>query len=263
MEEILGGIMMRRTKRICSLVTLIASLMFIACVAQAGTPVSPPFYDSFDSYTVGQHPDPYWQTLFNGTSAQVSDFTSAHWPRSDGKSLELKGSAGWARMEYIKLASLPDVLSYEATVYLGEGDIHVGFMWKDGPQGPMKDFFRFRNTGLITWEGVSGTNLGEWNPGDIYRVRADIDGPSQTADVYLFNVITGGWTYKLDVAALWPTSGDPHYILLDQFGISAGGLGAASSVYVDDVLIIPEPTTLLLLGLGGLALLRRKRGYGA
>jgi hypothetical protein len=270
--------MMKKTKRICSFATLVASLMFVAIVAQTGRAVpvvQVPFYDSFDKYELdGNKHQPPWQTLFDGKSAEVSNHTENFWPRSDGQSLRLEGYPCWARMEYVKLDSLPDILNYEATVHLEQvgNSIKVGFMWVDccyPNQGPMADCFNFSpqndQMGIISWSGKDDNTviLGEYQVGGVYHLRAEINAISETADVYAFDVISGDWWNALDVPA-WghtiPCDCPPYTVVLDQFGIAAGGMcvGTANSiVYVDDVLITPEPGTILLLGLGGLVLRRR------
>lgn len=43
------------------------------------------------------------------------------------------------------------------------------------------------------------------------------------------------------------------------FATNFGGVDAVGNYYIDNVQLTPEPTTIALLGLGGLALLRRKR----
>jgi hypothetical protein len=68
-------------------------------------------------------------------------------------------------------------------------------------------------------------------------------------------VVPGGFTHELSyLGTSWYGFGDTGYSGVNQWAVDIG--------YVDNVVLTPEPATLSLLALGGLALLRRKSGYG-
>jgi len=245
-------------------VVCIAALALGVGIDGAMAAVELPFYDAFEGYQVGMESPGPWQTLFDGVSATVSD----DWARSGDRSLRVEGRPYWARMEYVKLASLTDLLSYGATVYLQSGtpDVKIGFMFRHPtqPLGYVENSFRFYPDGTLTWLAKdTQVEICNFGVGDILRLRADIDASTESADVYVFNLNTGDWYYKLDVPA-WPHRMHAYWgsdVVLDQFGVSAGGHEGPLNtvVYVDDVLVIPEPAALALLTLGGVALLRRRK----
>jgi hypothetical protein len=116
-------------------------------------------------------------------------------------------------------------------------------------------------------------HLYPFSVGDSFRLRAEIDAVSETADVYVYDLHGGLLASATDVPAWphqipadWPPS-DPFGvpITLDQIGIAVGGAGAGGNgvVYVDDVSVrvVPEPLTVLgvLLGVGGLGRYVRRR----
>lgn len=114
---------------------------------------------------------------------------------------------------------------------------------------------------------------------------ADLGTFSFTADVYVDtnadNNIAGdldaqaGVPYRIWFADTWMNYGDdnvPALVFDDQgWGTRTPGYGPFAQTPGGDagleviltIAPIPEPATICLLGLGGLALLRRKRGYGA
>lgn len=99
---------------------------------------------------------------------------------------------------------------------------------------------------------------GQWNG---YQVVVDVD--AGTHD-FLANAGDTGWTQYFTGIAMYNQSGSPT--LLDTWqGYQLSGSNYfhndSTSVYLDDFLITvsPEPASLALLGLGGLALLRRRR----
>lgn len=257
----------------------------ICLVALAGVPltcqaaldgcVTLPFYDSFDSYGVDVVDPGPWQYLSSGVTCVVSDAKpNDWWPRSDTKSLYVEGAPYWARTEYVELCSVPQQLSYEASVYIPvdkHGNVQIGFMYWDAGI-PFANKFRFKPTGETTgeiwWRGNDQEDpprvLGEYDLtlNDVFRVRAEIDFANETADVFVFYVETGQWEYEFGVEATSnPFLYNGTWITPDQFGIGVGGMGdmGNTAAYLDDVAIVPEPGTIALLGLGGLSVLRRRR----
>ena len=84
-------------------------------------------------------------------------------------------------------------------------------------------------------------------------IRCDIDEVADTADLY-WEGTDGSMVYQGAGAVEAGTAGVDQANV--KFSTRSGGVG--SEFQVDNILITPEPTTIMLLGLGSLALIRKK-----
>ena len=70
-------------------------------------------------------------------------------------------------------------------------------------------------------------------------------------------------TFDLDLTGIWTQVSVPYVATAaddgDNIQIGFSSPGGGYKFVVDDVHLIPEPATMMMLGLGGLALIRRKR----
>ena len=128
----------------------------------------------------------------------------------------------------------------------------------------------------------ANVGIGQVNGGDEVEVRFFARGSAGVGGVHfaeLFSELSGGGVSKTEIlggAPLFPSSPTAwqEYVftttvgpdvsggLTLQFNAATGAVGGSfSTLDVDDVSItvIPEPSSLALLGLGGLAVVRRRR----
>jgi hypothetical protein len=105
----------------------------------------------------------------------------------------------------------------------------------------------------INSNGPSGWSQISWSP---LVTAIDHTGGTGTAiDFGPWDTAGFSRTYTIDLGGMNYNSTGATYMQLN-FGFQTPGL---ATIYVDNVQLTPEPATMALLGLGGLALIRRKK----
>jgi hypothetical protein len=210
--------------------------------------VTLPFEDGFENIAVKDYPDENgWQMLFSGKDAYVSDEVV----HSGDRAFRLESYPTWSRTDYVLLDEVPDLLSYQMSVYVDLNyprTARVGFCEAFGNQGPMFNCFSVVNddglSGRVDFRGafgLPGVQLGKFTVGDWVTVRADLDFTSLTAKLWLNGQLLATEVNIDPKEYDHPTWG---HVVLNKLGAteynwSGGGTGV---IYIDDVRI--NETTL-------------------
>ena len=246
-------------------------LVFIVVLAfgcSSANAVTLPFEDDFENIAIGDNPDENgWKNLFSGVSAYVSDAV-AH---TGSRSFRRESYAGWSRTDYVPLSEVPDLFSYEVSVYPdptpGHSGAMVGFVEAFGNQGPVYNRFTITclvgsigavefSQGGVDWER---TDIGEFSVGDWVNVRADLNFKTLTADLWLDGEL------RVTGFPILPKEFDDGvygHVVLNKWGATQynWGGGGTGVVYIDDVRIYetpaeepPKPADLIITNIGFLA----------
>ncbi len=224
------------------------------------------FEDSFDSYPNGfPPPEPPWQRKIDpGVAVQIDESISY----AGEKSCHFNDSgtgAGHLWHEFDAPISSELVLTYYMRTHNRNYEgAHVSFrIGTDGVVDWAASFGNGLAGNMAGWIGIIGgagwikPDLLEYSEDTWYYVERTINCDSGYGSFYVEELLSPLGD---------PANNNAFYEIGPAYSISSVDVvrmntsnSQGADCYIDEIRVIPEPATLTLLGLGGLALIRRRR----
>ncbi|MCD4831146.1 MAG: PEP-CTERM sorting domain-containing protein [Anaerohalosphaeraceae bacterium] len=232
-------------------------LAVVSCIVLVAAPASATLYETdFEDFTIGDvdgQDGGAW--VVNSTSGRISDSASDY--PINGKSLivqEADGADGNVSL-FFDSAPLVDI-SFDV------GDcspVRKGKFKLYSDATHYAVYISFYNDGFIhAWDGKDGsTGVGRINTGIAYsdydttgistHIQIVADGATKTYDLFIDDSLICD-DYR------WYHSSDS----INELNIQRDAQNSSNRLIVDNIVVVPEPATMLLLSLGTLVLRRRK-----
>jgi hypothetical protein len=220
--------------------------------------------DGWIDWGTGSFISPFPRTL-SGTTYDNSTIGGTE----DGHSLKVTVTGAW--QQNLAVHNYQDTLNVSMADLLSHTAFAIDVTYDSGSWPSTTSYAQVyelsMQTGTYGWNDVGGAGASTGKNGVKF---IDTLNPGSPGNLPLVNVgtpgttLTGEWIW--DYSAILPggswtgshiSTADTYFNFI--FALNENSGGAGGSFYFDNARLAPEPATIVLLSLGGLALLRRKR----